>query len=649
MKKFILLAGILMLLSACAEDKSNDSGTNSYQVTGKVIYTADNFKSAKVCVDANNNGLADDAYCTETANDGSYSFISNDSISSYPLAASITTANTAVNAKLNNGEILMYAPKGKTDVISIETTLIKSIMEQNSTKTYDMADAEVAAIMKKTDNTTLLTVYTNALNSADIQNWESSIRGIVGAVTNKLLESTEITADTIITVTQEEVDNINNIIKEEDNKEPENPSYEPATPLEKVTEILAGAEIKNSAENPVNLNEHLDRTLIHHNQSNQITNFIGIKYDTFGEFSKLGTFTNTGTLLMDLNYKENNWPSDSPLHFEVFPDSNSSTTGQNGYFFSNHYYKYHQYNNNSNNFIADSICLANGKVNGIYYKPLLSDTVNAVMESDFMQCLQNSDVNTDESAQISQEAKCLVDTWYYYKDSIKLEKWYWTIDTTQLSECKQSLTPLEKITEILAGAEIKNSAENPVNLNEHLDRTLIHHNQSNQITNFIGIKYDTFGEFSESPTFTNVNATMKDLNYKENNWPSDSSLHFEVFPDSSSSTTGQNGYFFSNHYYKYQHESGNVIADNICSANGKVNGVFYKPIVSDTEMAAMQSDAMQCAKNSGINIDENGQISQDDTDKMLVCFADIWFQHKNNYKLEKWYWTIDTSLLEECK
>ena len=135
MKKVFLLAGILMLLSACAEDKSNDSGTNSYQVTGKVIYTADNFKSAKVCVDANNNGLADDAYCTETANDGSYSFTSSDSISSYPLAASITTANTAVNARLNNGKILMYAPKGKADVISIETTLIKSIMEQNSTKT----------------------------------------------------------------------------------------------------------------------------------------------------------------------------------------------------------------------------------------------------------------------------------------------------------------------------------------------------------------------------------------------------------------------------------------------------------------------------------------------------------------------------------
>lgn len=435
MKKFFLLACILMLLSACAEDKSNDSGTNSYQVTGKVIYTADNFKSANVCVDANNNGRADDAYCTETAGDGSYSFISNDSINSYPLVASITTVNTAVNARLDTGGILMYAPKGKTDVISIETTLIKSIMEQNSKKTYDMADAEVAAIMKKTDNKTLLTVYTNALNSADIQNWESSIRGIVGAVTNKLLESTEITADTIITVTQEEVNNINNIIKEEDNKEPqqpENPGTEPATPLEKVTEMLAGAEIKNSAENPVNLNEHLDRTLIHYNQSTEITNFIGIKYDTFGEFSDIPMFTNVSALLKDVNYKEDNWPSDNLLHFEVFPDS---STDQKGYFFSNYPYR------NEDDFIADNICLANGKVNGIFYKPIVSDTEMAVMESDLMQCAKNSGINIDENGQMSQDdvdkmLVCFVDTWFQHKNNYKLEKWYWTIDTSLLEECK---------------------------------------------------------------------------------------------------------------------------------------------------------------------------------------------------------------------
>lgn len=434
MKKFFLLAGMLLLLAACAEDKSNDTGTNSYQITGKVIYMADNFKSAKVCVDANNDGLANDAYCTETAVDGSYSFTSNNSTNNYPLAASITTANNAVNAKLNNREILMYAPKGKADVISIETTLIKSIMEQNSTKTYDMANTEVTALIKKADNKTLFTVYTNALNNADIQNWESSIRGIVGAVTNKLLESTEITADTIITVTQEEVDNINNIIKEEDNKEPENPGTEPTTPLEKVTKILAGAEIKNSAENPVNLNEHVDRTVIHYNQSSEITNFIGIKNNTFGEFSDIPMFTNVSSLLKDVNYKEGNWPSDSLLHFEVFPDS---STDQNGYFFSNYPYKH----SNEDDFIADNICLANGKVNGIFYKPIVSDTEMAAMQSDLMQCAENSGIDIDENGQISQDdidkmLVCFVDIWFQHKNNYKLEKWYWTIDTSLLEECK---------------------------------------------------------------------------------------------------------------------------------------------------------------------------------------------------------------------
>ena len=433
MKKFILLAGILLLAAACAENKSSDTGSNSYQITGKVIYTADNFKSAKVCVDANNNGLADDTYCTETAVDGSYSFTSSDSISSYPLVASITT-----NAKINNGSILMYAPKGKADVISIETTLIKSIMEQTSTKTYDMANTEVAALIEKADNKTLFTVYTNALNNADIQNWETSIRGIVGAVTNKLLESTEITADTIITVTQEEVDNINNIIKEEDNKEPENPSFEPATPLEKVTAILKNAEIKNSAENPVNLNEHLDPEFNHYNHpDNQIID-LGIKYDAFGEFNSNFANTFTGVSMLGLSdYYEQNWPSDSPLGFEVFPDD----SGSKNYLFSDYPFQIKN-NPDSDIIVSRNICDAGGKVNGIMYKPIVSDTEMAAMESYLMQCAKNSGINIDENGQMSQDDInkiyiCQVDTWFQHKNNYKLEKWYWTIDTSLLEECKK--------------------------------------------------------------------------------------------------------------------------------------------------------------------------------------------------------------------
>ena len=438
MKKFILLAGILLLAAACAENKSSDTGS-SYQITGKVIYTADNFKSAKVCVDANNNGLADDADCAETAGDGSYSFISNDSITNYPLAASITTANTAVNARLNNGEILMYAPKGKADVISIETTLIKSIMEQNSTKTYDMADAEVAAIMKKTDNKTLLTVYTNALNSADIQNWESSIRGIVGAVTNKLLESTEITADTIITVTQEEVDNINNIIKEEDNNEPqqpENPGTEPATPLEKVTEMLAGAEIKNSAENPVNLNEHLDPLNNEIDKDGALLK-LGIKSDAFGEYSSNMLMT-SNQLLRIINYKEENWPSDSPLEFEILVTGNVS---YGGYYLTN-YPSNISIDNITEEPHSDNVCGVNGKINGIYYKSVFDTSLYDTMEAEYMLCYkQNGGINDPSLGSLDGNdmkilVNCFAEAAYNNKNNIKIEKWYWTIDTSLLEECK---------------------------------------------------------------------------------------------------------------------------------------------------------------------------------------------------------------------
>lgn len=417
MKKVFLLAGILMLLSACAEDKSNDSGTNSYQVTGKVIYTADNFKSAKVCVDANNNGLADDAYCTETANDGSYSFTSSDSISSYPLAASITTANTAVNARLNNGKILMYAPKGKADVISIETTLIKSIMEQNSTKTYDMANAEVTALIKKADNKTLFTVYTNALNNADIQNWESSIRGIVGAVTNKLLESTEITADTIITVTQEEVDNINNIIKEEDNKEPqqpENPSFEPATPLEKVTYLFNNAVIKADINNPIDL------IAFHEPKLDEPHNKIfGINKDTFGtwQYEEMNPAGVDFMLATAVKYKEEYWDPNTTSKL-IASDGYGGYNGL-GYLF---YYE-----------DEENICSV-GQYKSIFYKLMYNVPLEeATQICDYRDYPENP-TEEELNAFINEFTSCFYNA--FKNEKIYFEKYYYTIDTTQLEECK---------------------------------------------------------------------------------------------------------------------------------------------------------------------------------------------------------------------
>lgn len=610
MKKFFLLAGILMLLSACAEDKSNDSGTNSYQVTGKVIYTADNFKSAKVCVDANNNGLTDDTYCTETAGDGSYSFFSNDSISSYPLVASITIANTTINARLNNGEILMYAPKGKADVISIETTLIKSIMEQNSKKTYDMADAEVASLMEKADNKTLLTVYSNALNNADIQNWESSIRGIVGAVTNKLLESTEITADTIITVTQEEVDNINNIIKEEDNKEPENPDTEPATPLEKVTYLFKNAVIKADINNPIDLiASHEPKLDEPHNK------IFGINKDAFGtwQYEEMNPAGLSFMLATAVKYKEEYWDPNTTSKL-IASDGYGGYNGL-GYLF---YYE-----------DEENICSV-GQYKSIFYKLMYNVPLEeATQICDYRDYPENP-TEEELNAFINEFTSCFYNA--FKNEKIYFEKYYYTIDTTQLSECKQSLTPLEKITELLAGAEIKNSAENPVNLNEHVD-TANNNVYPNGIVTRLAIKNDTFGDFSNGSNltrnFTGYDSFLERYGYKEENFPSNSELGFEV----THAGSPLNYYEFSNYPYKRsQQPTGMIDEDNVCIA-GNVSGIFYKSIMDEDIINNEFIPEMEACNNS------------------IDCFTDLLYvYYKNNvFKLEKWYWTIDTSLLEECK
>lgn len=608
MKKFFLLAGMLLLLAACAEDKSSDTGS-SYQITGKVIYTADNFKSAKVCVDANNNGLADDAYCTETAVDGSYSFTSNNSTNNYPLAASITTANTAVNARLNNGEILMYAPKGKADVISIETTLIKSIMEQNSAKTYDMANTEVTALIKKADNKTLLTVYTNALNSADIQNWKTSIRGIVGAVTNKLLESTEITADTIITVTQEEVDNINNIIKEEDNKEPENPGTEPATPLEKVTYLFNNAIIKADINNPIDL------IAFHEPKLDEPHNKIfGINKDTFGtwQYEEMNPAGVDFMLATAVKYKEEYWDPNTTSKL-IASDGYGGYNGL-GYLF---YYE-----------DEENICSV-GQYKSIFYKLMYNVPLEeATQICDYRDYPENA-TEEELNAFINEVTSCFYNA--FKNEKIYFEKYYYTIDTTQLDECNQSLTPLEKVTKMLAGAEIKNSAENPVNLNEHLDPAN-NNVYPNGIVTRLAIKNDTFGDFLNinlTRNFTGYDSFLERYGYKEENFPSNSELGFEV----THAGSPLNYYEFSNYPYKRsQQPTGMIDEDNICIA-GNVSGIFYKSIMDEDILRNEFIPKMEACNNS--------------TD----CFTDLLYvYYKNNiFKLEKWYWTIDTSLLEECK
>ena len=73
MRKNILFAVPLMaavLISACADSGNNNNNTPPpapYSISGKIDYAGKTISSAKVCLDVNNNGLADDdTACIDT-------------------------------------------------------------------------------------------------------------------------------------------------------------------------------------------------------------------------------------------------------------------------------------------------------------------------------------------------------------------------------------------------------------------------------------------------------------------------------------------------------------------------------------------------------------------------------------------------------
>lgn len=457
MRKNILFAVPLMvavLISACADSGNNNNNTpppQSYNITGKIDYAGKTISSAKVCLDVNNDGLANDNACVDTIN-GEYTFTSINNPISYPLVAYIKEeTNTAVNAKImidnNEYDSILYAPKGKTDTISITTTLAKSLMDKDSALSLNNAETQAEEIVKKAESpATVLTVYNNALNTSEtITNISGNIRGLVNVITDKLNKETNITDNTNITVSQEEVNTANDEISKADEEqpqepqEPENPSGEPATPLEKVTEMLAGAEIKN-AENPVNLNGYIDKVynscVIYDEEKQMCIEYeiteIGIKPDTFGGYTNFNTeiLMTRMQLLSFIGYEEEGWPSDSELDFEVVPNDRE---GEKNYLFTNHL---------SNKIEEQSSpCNANGVVNGIYYKSIFDIELVNKMQQEAQVCYEEKGGNEDPSGEISNDSmkllmNCLAEAAYNNKDNIKIEKWYWTIDTTQLDVCK---------------------------------------------------------------------------------------------------------------------------------------------------------------------------------------------------------------------
>ena len=391
MKKSVLFAVPLMavvLISACSDngdDNNTPPSAQTYGISGKIDYAGKPISSAKVCLDINNNGLADDTVCIDTDSSGEYSFTSANNPAYYPLAASIKEANRGVNAKItvdkSDYDSILYAPKGKTDTISIATTLAKSLMDKDSSLTFDNAEKQANTIIKKADKIeTVLTVYNKALNTApnsiDIS---TSIRGLVSVITDKLSEEPEITDSTAVSVTEAEVNAANEEIKKSDEEQPQEPvisDNNTKTPLEKVTEMLAGAETKNSAESPVNLNEYVDS---YDNNGSEIS----IKPGAFGGYTDFSTenLMTRMQLLGIIGYEETGWPSDSKLGFEVYPRDNEEP----GYYFANTF---------EDNPSSDNVCDV-GQTNGIYYKTIYGTAVLENVRSLLQQCLKDSGVDLD--------------------------------------------------------------------------------------------------------------------------------------------------------------------------------------------------------------------------------------------------------------
>ena len=63
----------------------------------------------------------------------------------------------------------------------------------------------------------------------------------------------------------------------------------------------------------------------------------------------------------------------------------------------------------------------------------------------------------------------------------------------------------------------------------------------------------------------------------------------------------------------------------------------------------MQQEALVCYEEKGGNEDPSGEISNDSMKLLMNCLAEAAYNNKDNIKIEKWYWTIDTTQLDVCK
>ncbi|MDE7168879.1 MAG: hypothetical protein K2N67_01635, partial [Mucispirillum sp.] len=245
MKKIFLLFAIGMVFTGCSDSDSNNGGgtaVQSYSVKGKLDYESVPFTSAKVCVDDNNNGLADDNYCGNVNNDGSYEFTAYTDPAAKNLVAYVygnggASSSLYINASTleksgNMPDSIMYASwKRANDNITVTSTFIKALIDQDPTKPVTEAEKELEEVIKSINDTgAILKSFRDIFNS-ELAN-DDNIKSVTAAIVNKYIETKSIVE--VKDITAEDIEKAKNTINEADKS---------AGPMAKIKAVLDKAEV----------------------------------------------------------------------------------------------------------------------------------------------------------------------------------------------------------------------------------------------------------------------------------------------------------------------------------------------------------------------------------------------------------------------
>lgn len=220
------------------------TAVQSYSVKGELDYESVPFTRAMVCVDDNNNGLADDNYCGNVNNDGSYEFTAWTDPAAKNLVAYVyesgnggASSSLYINASTlsksgDTPDAIMYASwKRVNDNITLKTTFIKALIDQDPAKAVTEAEKEVEEVINVIKDTgAILKSFRDIFNSELAT--DDNIRSVTAAIVNKYIETKSIVK--ITDITAKDIANVKKNIEEADKS---------AESMAKINAILEKAEV----------------------------------------------------------------------------------------------------------------------------------------------------------------------------------------------------------------------------------------------------------------------------------------------------------------------------------------------------------------------------------------------------------------------